>query len=804
MAQSDQITASYRRNTLRFLKEMKDIFDTSTGHTHDGSDSASVSAGANTLDQAYDQGGVGVGRAITVNDGAITMTKNDTGTENVLEISASPSSAAAGDGLKITCGGNSTGSGISFANTGSGNDITGTAGWNVTKAGVATFDSASIGAITLVSDTAPAGTVAYITNDNTGDVNINALTGKQVEIRVAGTNVIAAAGAAITLAQAVTISTGGLTVSDTGLTVTAGGATIGGVTAITGATTITGSLTVTVQGAFDNVSTGQVTLVEDVLPAGTVCYIGRDGSGDVTANALTGKEIHLAIAGTDMLDVSGSGVEVISGGLTVTLGGATITGVSTITGNTTVTGTLDVSSDATVGGDLTVTGSLTYSGNWTTAATLTVDELILDTDGVAPAGTNAYVVSDNTGDLTLNALTGKTINLAINNTDEYAFSATTLDMNTNALDNCGYVILNAATAPANTEVYLVNDNTGDLTLNALTGKTINFAVAGTDEVTISGAQMNLSTNTLTGSGLWTPAGGVAMADQKLDFTTGYIEVGATNPAASEFIRIANNTFLAASRNAANGADVTIVKVNASDLIEFGANLAATTMGGTLTLAAQQLSLTTGNVTFSGAGYVSIGANPAASGYIRLSNAVSIAARNAANNADITALTVNASDDLAIGADIQLGANVIYGDTAADGNLVLHSTIHATKGYVGIPTGHEGLKIGGTVDRQTAVGDNVLHIFDGAAAPSGTLANGGSLYSEGGELKVLDAAGNSTTISPHTEDGDYVIHSFSAGREETVTIHLEKLVKELVKGNKALAKFVTVASGHTKRPIAMKA
>lgn len=69
-------------------------------------------AGGNTLDQAYDQGGAGSGRAVTVNDGAITMTKNDTGTENVLEISASPSSSADGDGIVVTCGSNSTGVGI--------------------------------------------------------------------------------------------------------------------------------------------------------------------------------------------------------------------------------------------------------------------------------------------------------------------------------------------------------------------------------------------------------------------------------------------------------------------------------------------------------------------------------------------------------------------------------------------------------------------------------------------------------------------------------------------------------------------
>ena len=64
------------------------------------------------------------------------------------------------------------------------------------------------------------------------------------------------------------------------------------------------------------------------------------------------------------------------------------------------------------------------------------------------------------------------------------------------------------------------------------------------------------------------------------------------------------------------------------------------------------------------------------------------------------------------------------------------------------------------------------------------------------MKVLDAAGNSTTLSPHTADGDYVIHSFSATKDETVTIHLEKLAKALAAGE--LAKFVEVTPGHLKK------
>ena len=641
MAKSSLITVvNYRSRQARVIKELVDALETTTGHHHDGTNSRSVTATV-TLDGAYDSGGVGAGRAITVNDGAVTMTKTDAGTENVLEVSASPSAGAAGSPLRVINGTNSTGAGISFANAGSGADILGTSStWSVTAAGL---------------------------------------------------------------------------------------------------------------GSFTNVA-----LLEGTVPGGTVVYVARDNTGDLTLNALAGKAVNIAVAGTDVVAVASTGL--------------------TITGNLTVSGTFGI------------------SGNWDVAATLTADELILDTDGVAPAGTNAYVVSDNVGDLTVNALTGKTFNIAVNSTDEYTFSATIADFLGNAIDNAGYVILNAATAPAGTEVYLVNDNTGDLTLNALNTKSVHIAIASTDEYSFSATALALATNNLTlstGNVTFSGAGFVDLG------ATGYLIAGTAANATGK-IRLANNTWISAE-NAAGAGNVNMISVNASDLVAFGANLAALTMGATLSFAAQSISGTTGNVTLTGAGYLSIGANPSGTGYVRLSNAVAISWRNAANGADITALTVNASDDVALGADLQMGANVIYGDTASGGNLVLHSTLHATKGFIGIPTGHEGLKIGGTVDRATIVGDNVLHIFNGAAAPSGTLANGISLYSEAGECKVLDAAGNSTTLSPHTSDGDYVIHSYSVKKDETVTIHVEKLLKALAT-TPELRRFVVVNRGQAARPL----
>lgn len=77
-------------------------------------------------------------------------------------------------------------------------------------------------------------------------------------------------------------------------------------------------------------------------------------------------------------------------------------------------------------------------------------------------------------------------------------------------------------------------------------------------------------------------------------------------------------------------------------------LQGATLTGTLTCTTQQISMTTGNLTISGAGYVSIGANAASAGYIRLSNAQYINARNAAASGDVNMIQVSANDYVKLG------------------------------------------------------------------------------------------------------------------------------------------------------------
>jgi len=89
----------------------------------------------------------------------------------------------------------------------------------------------------------------------------------------------------------------------------------------------------------------------------------------------------------------------------------------------------------------------------------------------------------------------------------------------------------------------------------------------------------------------------------------------------------------------------------------------------------------------------------------------------------------------------------------------------------------------------------VHLLNATAAPTGNLANGIVLYSAAGELNVRDAAGNTTVLSPHNEDGDYIIASYSEKKGKTLKVNLEKLCLRLAeKFPNDFADLVEVAEG----------
>ena len=126
-----------------------------------------------------------------------------------------------------------------------------------------------------------------------------------------------------------------------------------------------------------------------------------------------------------------------------------------------------------------------------------------------------------------------------------------------------------------------------------------------------------------------------------DTMTGPLAIGPGNVAASGYLRLPNNQTVSA-RNVGNTADVQLIKLDTTDAVMLG--------GMTAVVKATA---------------VAIANNTAAAGQLRLSNGGSIAARNAANTGDINIAYVSGSDVVMIGSlsgmtnvgqSVSIGAN----------------------------------------------------------------------------------------------------------------------------------------------------
>jgi hypothetical protein len=169
---------------------------------------------------------------------------------------------------------------------------------------------------------------------------------------------------------------------------------------------------------------------------------------------------------------------------------------------------------------LTANGVLIGNGASAVAVTTTMATkghvMIGDGSGVPSmlgVGTNTHVMTADSGEATgvkwaapaaaaAGSLTGATLASGVTASalTSLGTQAEDLDMGGYDIDNAGFVILNAATAPASTEVYALNDNSGDLTVNALSGKEVIIAIAGTDEYKWSATRMSFGNNNVSGVG----------------------------------------------------------------------------------------------------------------------------------------------------------------------------------------------------------------------------------------------------------------------------------------------------------------
>lgn len=90
-----------------------------------------------------------------------------------------------------------------------------------------------------------------------------------------------------------------------------------------------------------------------------------------------------------------------------------------------------------------------------------------------------------------------------------------------------------------------------------------------------------------------------------------------------------------------------------------------------------------------------------------------------------------------------------------------------------------IKIGALTIRGTTEGTNQLVIFNGTA-PVGTLTNGASFYAAAGEMRVMDSAGNSSLLSPHDDNNEWVFYSKNTRTGKVLYIKMEQIMKALDK------------------------
>jgi hypothetical protein len=102
--------------------------------------------------------------------------------------------------------------------------------------------------------------------------------------------------------------------------------------------------------------------------------------------------------------------------------------------------------------------------------------------------------------------------------------------------------------------------------------------------------------------------------------------------------------------------------------------------------------------------------------------------------------------------------------AADNGLFLENSLH-----VGALA---------RVGRSTTNSTNAIHIYNGTA-PAGTATGLVTLYCTSGELRVMDAAGNATLLSPHDHDtNEWIYDSVDSRTGRRLRIDMERLMRAI--------------------------
>lgn len=314
-----------------------------------------ASAAGNTLDESYDQGGAGAGRAITVDSGVVALTNNAANNNGVFTLEKTPVGAQSGDVLTITMGAQASGAALVLANSGSGNDITGSGStWTITKGGVITgtqfalgtgdFAVSADGVITLTPDLGPAACILI----QPGAAATTGLDVSHADLTNAisvGDNVILGGAASINFTNFDVTGAGNLTAVDGTFT---GNVTVTGTFLQDALAAATAATTLTVDGSgaggvtIGGVSTGTITLGGAAtlvnLPANTdLVLAGGDLTVTDTANADCVTFTNNTLTTNDLLTLSAAGTRTSNNVIAITDGATTASTIG-IVANTQTSG----------------------------------------------------------------------------------------------------------------------------------------------------------------------------------------------------------------------------------------------------------------------------------------------------------------------------------------------------------------------------------------------------------------------------------------------------------------------------------
>ncbi len=231
----------------------------------------------------------------------------------------------------------------------------------------------------------------------------------------------------------------------------------------------------------------------------------------------------------------------------------------------------------------------------------------------------------------------------------------------------------------------------------------------------------------------------------------------TTPAAAGTLRLPNATYITA-RNQANSADINMIQINSSDLVAFGANLAAFTLGGTVTGNSQNINAI-GALTINGGGTIT----SATSGTLGLGTSSNTTGLTLGNSASTTSIAFDVTtagnfvlrkNGAAFDCSSQTNGGALSTDSSGNitctaddggGGSATLQTAYAAGNTIAITPGTP-VNITGTITDTSYVSHINLTLGDDANADSVSGFDIGVTSANTGDLDVINAL-NLTVTSP---------------------------------------------------------